>query len=55
MIGDHLLSRDFGPCGIILINVSVVRTVAKVMLFSDFGPYVFNLYVGWWSLAVKGF
>jgi hypothetical protein len=55
MIGDHLLSRDFGPYGIILINVSVVITVAMVMLLSDFGPYVLHIYVGWWSLAVKGF
>jgi hypothetical protein len=26
------------------------------MLLRDFGPYVFYLYVGWWSFAVvKGF
>jgi hypothetical protein len=30
--------RDFGPCGIIFVTVSVVITVAMVMLLNDFGP-----------------
>jgi hypothetical protein len=36
---DHLLSGDFGPCGIMLMNVSVVTVVAMARR----------------SFAVKGF
>jgi hypothetical protein len=36
---DHLLSRDFAPCGIIFMNVCVVITVAMVKLLKDVGPY----------------
>jgi hypothetical protein len=32
LVGDHLLLRDFGPYGIIFMNVCVVITVAMVML-----------------------
>jgi hypothetical protein len=34
-----LLLRDFGPYGIIFINVCVVITVAIIILLRDFGPY----------------
>jgi hypothetical protein len=37
--GDHLLLRDFGPNGIIVMNVCVVVTVSIVMLLRDLGPY----------------
>jgi uncharacterized YccA/Bax inhibitor family protein len=30
--------RDFGPCGIIFMNMCVVMAVAMVMLLRDFGP-----------------
>jgi hypothetical protein len=36
---DYLLLRDFGPYGIIFMNVRVVITVAMVMLLREFGPY----------------
>jgi uncharacterized YccA/Bax inhibitor family protein len=36
---DYLLLRDFGPYGIIFMNVCVVITVAIVMLLRDFGTY----------------
>jgi uncharacterized YccA/Bax inhibitor family protein len=39
LVGDILLLRDFGPYGIIFINVCVVTTVAMVMLLRDFGLY----------------
>jgi hypothetical protein len=39
LVGDHLPLRDFGPYGIIFINVCVVMTVATVMLLKDFWPY----------------
>jgi uncharacterized YccA/Bax inhibitor family protein len=39
LVGDHLLLRDFGPYGLIFINVCVVITVAMVMLLRNFGPY----------------
>jgi hypothetical protein len=35
---DHLLLRDFGPYGIIFINMCFLTTVAMVILFMDFGP-----------------
>jgi hypothetical protein len=44
-IGDYLLFRDFGPYGIIFMNVCVVTTVAMVLLLRNFGPYTFYLYV----------
>jgi hypothetical protein len=44
LLGDHLLLRDFGPYGIIFMNVCVVITVAMVILLQDFGPYVVNIY-----------
>jgi hypothetical protein len=31
LVGDHLLLREFGPYGIIFVNVSVVVIVAMVM------------------------
>jgi hypothetical protein len=34
-----LLLRNFGPYGIIFINVCVVITIAMVMLLKDFGVY----------------
>jgi uncharacterized YccA/Bax inhibitor family protein len=34
-----LLLRDFGPYGIIFMNVCVVITVAMLMLLREFGPY----------------
>jgi hypothetical protein len=34
-----LLSRDFGPYGIIFMNVCVVITVAMEMLLRAFGQY----------------
>jgi uncharacterized YccA/Bax inhibitor family protein len=37
--GDHLLLRDFGPYGIIFMNVRFVIAVAMVILLWDFGPY----------------
>jgi hypothetical protein len=39
LVGDHVLLRDFGPYGIIFMNVFVVITVAMVMMFGDFGPH----------------
>jgi hypothetical protein len=39
LVGDHLLLRDFGPYGIILMNVFVITTVAMVMLLRDFGSF----------------
>jgi hypothetical protein len=38
LAGDHLMLRDFGPYGIIFMNVSVVITVAIVMLLRNFKP-----------------
>jgi uncharacterized YccA/Bax inhibitor family protein len=38
-LGDYLLLRDFGPYGIIFMNVCIVITVAMVMLLRDFGPH----------------
>jgi uncharacterized YccA/Bax inhibitor family protein len=46
LVGDHLMLRDFGPYGIIFINVCVVITVTMLILLSDVGPYVFCLCVG---------
>jgi uncharacterized YccA/Bax inhibitor family protein len=43
LVGDNLMLRDFGPYGIIFINVCVVITVAMLILLSDVGPYVFCL------------
>jgi hypothetical protein len=37
-VGDHILSEDFGPYGIIFMHACVVITVSMVMLLSDFGP-----------------
>jgi hypothetical protein len=42
LVGDHLLLKYFGPCGIFM-NVTVVM----LMLLRDFGPYVLYLYAGW--------
>jgi hypothetical protein len=39
VVGDHLLLSDFGPFGIIFMNMRVVITVAVVILLQDFGPY----------------
>jgi hypothetical protein len=39
LVGEHLLSRDFGSYGIIFMNVYVVLTVAMTMLLRDSGPY----------------
>jgi hypothetical protein len=40
LVGDNLLLlRNFGPYGIIFMNVCVLRAVAMVMLLKDFGPY----------------
>jgi hypothetical protein len=39
LVCDHLLLRDFGSYGIILMNLCVVITVAVVMLLRDFGLY----------------
>jgi hypothetical protein len=39
LVGYHLLLRDFGPCGIIFMNVCVVISVDMVMLLRDFRPY----------------
>jgi hypothetical protein len=41
MVGDHLLSRDFGPSGIIFMNVRVVITVAMR-----------NALKGFWALCL---
>jgi hypothetical protein len=38
LAGYHLLLSDFGPYGIISMNVCVVITIVMVMLFRDFGP-----------------
>jgi hypothetical protein len=38
LVGEHLLLRDFGPYGIIFMNVCVVITVATVLLLRGFGP-----------------
>jgi uncharacterized YccA/Bax inhibitor family protein len=32
LVGEHLLLRDFGPCGIIFMNACVVITIAMVMM-----------------------
>jgi hypothetical protein len=37
LVGDHFLLTDFGPCGIIFMNVCAI-TVAMVMLLRNFGP-----------------
>jgi hypothetical protein len=39
LVGDHLLLKDFGPYGIILMNLCFVVTVEMVMLLRDFGTY----------------
>jgi hypothetical protein len=39
LVGDNLPLRNFGPYGIILINVCAAITVAMVMLLRDYGPY----------------
>jgi hypothetical protein len=39
LVGDHSLLRDFGPYGIIFMNVYVVITVVMVMLLGVLGPY----------------
>jgi hypothetical protein len=39
LVGDPLCLRDFGPYGIIFINVCVIITVAMVMLLGIFGSY----------------
>jgi hypothetical protein len=38
-VGDHLLFWDFGPYGIIYMNVCVVITVVMVKLLRDFASY----------------
>jgi hypothetical protein len=38
LIGDHLLLRNFGLCGIIFMNVYII-TVAMLILLTEFGPY----------------
>jgi hypothetical protein len=35
--------KDFGPYGIVFMNVCVVITVAMVLLLRDFGPYGITL------------
>jgi hypothetical protein len=35
LVGDHLLMRDFGLYGIVILNVHIVT----VMQLRDFGPY----------------
>jgi hypothetical protein len=37
-----LLFRDFGPYGIIFMNVCVVITVAMAMLLREFGHYIYD-------------
>jgi hypothetical protein len=39
LVDDNLHVTDFGPYGIIYMNMCVVITVAVVMLLKDFGPY----------------
>jgi hypothetical protein len=39
LVGNYLLLRDFGPYGIIFMNVCVVITVAMVMQLKGFQPY----------------
>jgi hypothetical protein len=46
LVGDYSLSSDFGPYGIIFMNVCLVITVSTVMLLRDFGRYVVCQYVG---------
>jgi hypothetical protein len=36
LVGDHLPERDFGPYGIIFMNVSVVITVVMVIAVKGF-------------------
>jgi hypothetical protein len=38
LVDDHLLLRDFGPYGIILM-VPVVINIATVIVLRDTGPY----------------
>jgi hypothetical protein len=40
LVGDNLLLRDFGPYGIIFMNVCVVITVAMVMMLRDIMGYL---------------
>lgn len=39
LASDHLPLRESGPYSRIFINVSVVTTIATVMLLWDFGSY----------------
>jgi hypothetical protein len=39
LVGDHFLSRDFGPHGIIFTNVCIVITVAMVTLLRNIELY----------------
>jgi hypothetical protein len=39
LLVDHLVLRNFGPYGIIFMNVRFVTTVAMAMLLQDFGAH----------------
>jgi hypothetical protein len=39
LVADHWLLREFGPYGIIFMNVCVVMTVVMAMLLRNFGHY----------------
>jgi hypothetical protein len=53
-VGDHLLSRDFGPYVMIFMNVCVVITVAMVMVLRDFeshGIIFMSMYVNYFRFS----
>jgi hypothetical protein len=37
LVGDHFLLNDFGPCGIMFVNVRVAATVSMMMLEGIWG------------------
>jgi hypothetical protein len=44
VVGGNLLLRNFGPYGIIFMNVCVIITVSMVMLLSDVRAQRDNIY-----------
>jgi hypothetical protein len=39
LVGNYLLLSDFGPYGVIFMNVCVIVMVAMAMWLGVFGPY----------------
>jgi hypothetical protein len=53
LVGEHLLLRNFGPYGTILMNVCFVITVAMVMLLRDLRPCgTMTVYVQYFTFPI---